>query len=165
MRSRDVVRRLFSQNPHVKTGILGLVCFEAFAASASAEPTVVVLTQVPCQFLESENGVDRGFMTQKKSDCEAVNRKSGGARVHQSGAMALKAGDYIFRVTNRNVPYQLGFWLRGDGLLNRGGLPGVSGGGMTIGKTQDYKVTLKPGEYVYSCPLNSTPDYKLVVEG
>jgi hypothetical protein len=149
----------------VKTGILGLVCFAAFAASASAEPTVVVLTQVPCQFLESENGVDCGFTTQKKSDCEAVNRKSGGVRVHESGAMVLKAGDYIFRVTNRNVPYQLGFWLRGDGLLNRARLPGVSDGGLTTGKTQDYKVTLKPGEYVYSCPLNPTPNYKLLVEG
>ncbi len=29
----------------------------------------------------------------------------------------------------------------------------------------DYAVTLKAGEYLYSCPLNSTPDYKLVVEG
>ena len=24
---------------------------------------------------------------------------------------------------------------------------------------------LEPGEYVYSCPLNPTPDYRLIVKG
>jgi hypothetical protein len=42
-------------------------------------------------------------------------------------------------------------------------LPSASGGGLTTGKSQDYPITLKPGEYVYSCPLNNTPDYKLIV--
>ena len=42
----------------------------------------------------------------------------------------------------------------------------ISGGGLATGSTQDYEVTLEPGEYVYSCPLNPTPDYRLtVVEG
>ncbi len=36
---------------------------------------------------------------------------------------------------------------------------------MTLGKTLDYEVELKPGQYVYSCPLNTTPDYTLIVEG
>jgi hypothetical protein len=63
------------------------------------------------------------------------------------------------------VPYQLGFWLRGSGVVGRVTLPGVSGGGLTTGATKDYAVTLKAGEYLYSCPLNPTPDYKLVVEG
>jgi len=40
----------------------------------------------------------------------------------------------------------------------------VSGGGLSTGKTKDYKVTLKPGEYFYSCPLNPTPNYRVVVE-
>jgi hypothetical protein len=31
------------------------------------------------------------------------------------------------------------------------------------GKTRDYAIELKPGEYVYSCPLNTTPDYRLMV--
>jgi hypothetical protein len=25
-------------------------------------------------------------------------------------------------------------------------------------------VTLEPGEYLYSCPLNTTPNYRLVVK-
>jgi len=39
----------------------------------------------------------------------------------------------------------------------------VSGGGLTTGTTKDYEVELEPGEYLYSCPLNPTPDYKLIV--
>ena len=62
------------------------------------------------------------------------------------------------------MPYELGFWLRGATLLSRATLPSVSGGGLTTGKTQDYVVDLKPGEYVYSCPLNPTPDYRIVVK-
>ena len=77
--------------------------------------------------------------------------------------MRLKAGRYVFRVANKSVPYDLGFWLRGDGLINRARLPSVSGGGLRTGTTRDYEIDLKPGEYVYSCPLNPTPDYKLVV--
>ena len=41
----------------------------------------------------------------------------------------------------------------------------VSGGGLGTGQTKDYEVELEPGEYLYSCPLNPTPDYRLVVKG
>jgi hypothetical protein len=41
----------------------------------------------------------------------------------------------------------------------------VSGGGLKLGETQEYEVTLKAGtSYVYSCPLNPTPDYPIVVK-
>lgn len=134
------------------------------AGRALAAPTVVQLTQTPCQFLESENGVDHGYRSKSIKDCEAINAKSGDKRLSAAKTIVLKPGAYIFRVTNKNVPYELGFWLRGDGLVARATLPSVSGGGLTQGKTQDYAIELKPGEYVYSCPLNPTPDYKLVVK-
>ncbi len=130
---------------------------------ARAESTVITLTQVGCQFLESENDVDHEFVTTNQKDCEQINKESGDQRLAESKTIELTAGDYIFRVTNKNVPYSLGFWLRGDGLANRAILPSVSGGGLVTGKTLDYEITLKSGEYVYSCPLNPTPDYKLVV--
>ena len=40
-----------------------IVLMAAFLAgtTAAAEPTVISLTQVACQFVESENGVDHGF--------------------------------------------------------------------------------------------------------
>jgi hypothetical protein len=136
----------------------------ATALPAASQPTIVTLTQVGCQFVESENGVDHMYETTKAADCKAINAKSGRARLAKAKVLRLKPGRYIFRVTNKNVPYGLGFWLRGKG-LGRVTLPSVSGGGMNLGVTLEYKITLRPGEYYYSCPLNPTPDYRLVVEG
>ncbi|MDH3376426.1 MAG: hypothetical protein OEQ39_05590 [Gammaproteobacteria bacterium] len=142
-----------------------LAAYLAAPASAFAQSaTVIELTQTPCQFLESENGVDHGYQSAQQSDCETVNAQTANARLAEAKVFTLKPGRYIFRVRNQNVSYPLGFWLRGDGLVGRATLPSVSGGGLTQGTTRDYEITLKPGEYVYSCPLNPTPDYKLRVE-
>ena len=83
--------------------------------------------------------------------------------------MTLEPGRYIFRVTNKDVPYELGFWLREEDYDWRNPVHkltkiSVSGGGLTEGATKDYEVELEPGEYLYSCPLNTTPDYRLIVE-
>jgi hypothetical protein len=114
--------------------------------------------------VESENGKDRGFKPTKEADCEAINARTGAERLAEAKTITLAPGKHIFRVTNKNVPYELGFWLRGASLVDRARLPSVSGGGLTTGKTQDYEIELKPGNYVYSCPLNPTPDYRLVVK-
>ena len=134
------------------------------APLALAAPQVVELSQVPCQFIASEHGVNQGFKSAKIQDCEAINARTGKARLEKAKTLELKPGKTIFRVANKDVPYELGFWLRGATLLSRATLPSVSGGGLTTGKTQDYVIDLKPGEYVYSCPLNPTPDYRLVVK-
>ena len=125
---------------------------------------MIELSQIPCQFLESENGVDRGYKSAKAADCEAINSRTSEARLMEAKTLKLKPGTYVFRVANQNVPYELGFWLRGATTFGRATLPSVSGGGLTTGKTQDYTIELKPGEYIYSCPLNPTPDYRLLVE-
>lgn len=133
------------------------------AAAPVAAAQIVDLTQVPCQFLESEGGTDRGYRSRSIRDCEAINAKGGKQRVAEAKPLELKPGKYVFRVTNKNVPYELGFWLRGASVPGRVTLPSVSGGGLMPGKTQDYEIELKPGEYFYSCPLNTTPDYRLIV--
>ncbi len=130
--------------------------------SAQAAENVTELTQTGCQFLEPE-GADHNFTTTKKADCEAINEKTGEARVAKARTLRLKPGKHIFRVTNKNVDYELGFWVRGQG-ISRALLPTVSGPGLHMGVTQDYEITLKPGKYYYSCPLNTTPDYELIVE-
>ena len=135
----------------------------ANATFARAEPTVIELTQIPCQFIEPENGVDHGFTTTRKADCEAINERTAEARLAGATTLELAAGSYVFRVTNGSVPYDLGFWLRGASLIDRALLPSVSGGGLKLGMTKDYEIELEPGEYLYSCPLNTTPDYRLVV--
>lgn len=151
----------FTAKSHVIGAFAGLLL--SASPLFAAGPTVITLTQTGCQFLESENGVDHGYRTTKAEDCNAINAATGEQRLDKAKTLKLKPGKYIFRVENRNVPYELGFWLRGATLAGRALLPSVSGGGLTTGKTQDYAIELKPGEYVYSCPLNPTPDYKLVV--
>ena len=143
--------------------ILAALALGIAGPAPAAEPTVIEFTQTPCQFVESEGGMDHGYTSAKKADCEAINKASGADRLAAAEPITLKPGKYVFRVTNKNVPYGLGFWLRGEGIVNRVTTPSVSGGGLDTGKTQDYEIELKPGEYVYSCPLNPTPDYKLVV--
>ncbi len=66
-------------------------------------------------------------------------------------------------MTNRNVPYELGYYLRAASTFKIPFKPKVSGGGLLPGVTKDYAIELTPGEYVYSCPLNPTPDYPLIV--
>jgi hypothetical protein len=140
----------------------------AAPALGAAEPQVIELTQVACQFLESEGGVDLGFTTAKKADCEAINAETGEKRLEAASALTLAPGSYVFRVTNSDVPYELGFWLREADYdwknpIHQLTKTSVSGGGLKTGATKDYEVELEPGEYLYSCPLNPTPDYRLIV--
>jgi hypothetical protein len=135
----------------------------ASAAGVAAEDNVIVLTQVPCQILESENGKNHGFEARSRAECEEINARTASERLAATKPIKLRPGRYIFRVTNRNVPYELGFWLRGAGTLDRLSLPSVSGKGLTTGETRDFEVLLERGEYVYSSPSNPTPDYRLVV--
>ncbi len=121
--------------------------------------SIVHLTQTPCVFVESEAD-PKAYTSTRKEECEAINRETAGKRTFET--LTLPPGEYIFRVTNRNVPYELGFWVRGQG-VGRVTLPSVSGGGLVTGKTQDYRIKLIAGEYYYSCPLNPTPDYTLRV--
>jgi hypothetical protein len=137
--------------------------------AAQTDATVVVLTQTGCQFLESEGGTNQGYKPKNADDCKEINMLSGADRLATARPLTLKPGKYIFRVTNKNVPYTLGFWLRSEGYspfnpLHKLSKTSVSGGGLDLGITRDYAVTLKAGaSYEYSCPLNPTPDYKIVI--
>jgi hypothetical protein len=149
---------------------MGLSATFGAPASAAEDAVVIDLTQTPCQFIEVEAGGDLGYKSRKKSDCEAINAESGGHRLAEARVLKLAAGTYVFRVTNKNVPYSLGFWLREKGydeanVIKRLAMTSVSGGGLKIGTTKDYEVDLEPGEYIYSCPLNPTPNYRIIVEG
>ena len=150
--------------------VIGLAAAFAAPATSAQEARVIELTQVSCQFLESENGVDHRFTTTSKADCEAINGETGARRLAEAKVIELEAGTYIFRVTNKDVPYELGFWLREHDYnwknpLHKLTKISISGGGLAPGTTKDYEVELEPGEYLYSCPLNPTPDYRLIVKG
>ena len=141
--------------------LVALLLWIGLATNALAEPVVIQLTQTACQFVESEKQ-DYGFISHQAEDCVQINKATEAKRLHDAKALVLKPGTYTFRVLNRDVPYRLAFWLRGKG-LGRLTLPSVSGGGIHAGEFRDYTITLEKGEYLYSCPLNPTPDYRLVV--
>ena len=146
----------------------GLAAAWPIAALGAADAEVIELTQTACQFVESENGIERGFTTTRKADCEEINARTGAERLSEAEVLTLAPGTYVFRVTNRDVPYELGFWLREKDYnwknpLHKLTKISVSGGGLRTGTSKDYEVELEPGEYLYSCPLNTTPDYRLVV--
>ena len=164
-RCRSILGRAIMAGIIVPPAILASV---AGVNAAAKDAEIIVLTQTPCQFIESEKGVDHGFKSAKKADCEDINRRTGAARLAKFRIIELKPGKYVFRVTNNNVPYELGIWVRSEGYdwrnpLHRITKTSVSGGGLVTGKTQDYAVTLDAGEYLYSCPLNTTPDYRVIV--
>jgi len=137
--------------------ILSLI-FVSYANST--EPVIIELHQTPCTIVEAEV-TPQNFVSHKYADCVRINKNT--VKTREFKVLRLKAGKTVFRVTNDNVSYPLGFWLRGRG-IGRLTLPSVSGGGLTTGATKDYIIELKPGRYVYSCPLNPTPDYPLIVE-
>lgn len=137
-----------------------ILCALPYTGNAQSDTKIVKLTQIPCQFIESE-AKEHAFVSSKKSDCEAINKNR--IKNLDLKPLHLKPGKTIFRVSNKNVPYELGFWVRGQG-VSRLTLPSVSGGGLTTGTTKEYSIDLKPGKYWYSCPLNPTPDYPLIVK-
>jgi hypothetical protein len=146
--------------------LLSLVVAPGLLAAAE----VIEITQTGCQFLEAENGVDHGFEPKSADDCKAINAEGGADRLAEAQVLELAPGTYTFRVTNTDVPYELGFWLREKDYdwknpLHKLTKTSVSGGGQFMGTSQEYEVELEPGEYLYSCPLNPTPDYRLVVKG
>ena len=142
-------------------GLLMVVSLFVFVLPVQAVERIE-LSQTACQFVEPE-GEDKGYKMEFYEACQLHNKKTGEARVSKSESLVLKPGEYVFRVFNKDVPYVLGFWLRGVG-LGKLTLPSVSGGGIETGGFKDYAIMLKAGEYVYSCPLIPTPDYKLIVK-
>ena len=151
------------QNVHKTLMILLAASLLPLASTGvnAAEPTVITLTQTGCQFTEPE-GEDHGFKTMGSADCKAINSKSGKKRLAGSKTITLKPGKYIFRVTNKNVPYQLGFYLRGAG-AGRLTLPKVSGGGLVQGKIEGLPHHAQSGRLLLFMPPE--PDARLRPEG
>lgn len=70
------------------------VLLSALQPVLALEPTVITLTQTGCQFLESENGVDRGFYTTKAEDCNMINTETGKSQLTTAKVLKLKPGKY-----------------------------------------------------------------------
>jgi hypothetical protein len=118
---------------------------------------VLTLVQRPCRFEGAEPGAS--FDAQSAEACEATNMETIGVRTQR--VLKVPAGPVRIAVSSEQIPYEVGFWLRPAGDQEHAT---AMGGGIVPGVTKTYEAELKPGTYVYSCPLNPTPDYVLVVE-
>ncbi len=84
--------------------------------------------------------------------------------------LKLKAGSYQFEVSNKGIDHEVAFFLQHEkdkGNTDFGTAIPNSGLPKTIKDKESAKtgvVELKKGTYVYSCPLNPTPHYKITVE-
>lgn len=115
--------------------LLALVVLGTLAANAQ-EPETINLVQTPGEFDQTE--------------------------------LRLEAGKtYVFQVANEGVDHLLGFVIAPKGKTSKENHVQSAYLTKTIadGETaSSQEVVLEKGEYVYFCPLNPTPQYKIVVE-
>jgi len=83
--------------------------------------------------------------------------------------LTVSEGSYVFNITNNSVGTDVGFVLVPAGKDASDPKNHIQEAYVTKvvadGKTESSKkVTLKKGEYNYFCPLNKTPQYKLIVK-
>lgn len=85
-------------------------------------------------------------------------------------SLDLAPGKYLFKVTNTNVDHEVGFVIQAaadaEGDVMKTAVPNSFGQAMIAEgeSTTSGIVELTAGDYVYSCPLNPTPKYKLTVK-
>ena len=83
--------------------------------------------------------------------------------------LKLVSGKYQFRVVNKNVDKDLGFVIQKEKDKNADVIKTALPNSFTTTYVKKGKaeytgiVELKEGNYIYSCPLNPTPHYKLIV--
>lgn len=81
--------------------------------------------------------------------------------------LKLKAGQaYVFEVENKNVEHEVGFVIAPEGMTDQEHHIKNAYLQKTISKgekSSSKEVVLEKGEYVYFCPMNPTPQYKITV--
>jgi len=81
--------------------------------------------------------------------------------------LKLSEGTYVFNIANVGVDHEVGFVLAPEGKTDAPNhiKNAYVQKAVATGKTESSKeVTLTKGTYTYFCPLNPTPQYKLIVE-
>lgn len=88
----------------------------------------------------------------------------------QTQELNLTPGQYQFRVVNKNVDKDLGFVIqneedKGLDVMETAIKNSFTTAYVKMGEAQYTGVVeLKTGNYIYSCPLNPTPNYRLIVK-
>jgi hypothetical protein len=112
------------------------------------------LELLPCRFAAAEPGLAVA------SDDACLRTNAATVHEREQAALVVHPGSYEFVVENNAFDRALGLWLRRE---DEPTLPVIAGGGATMGSEARWSVELRPGRYLYSCPLSPTPDYLLIV--
>ncbi|PQB05283.1 hypothetical protein [Aureitalea marina] len=103
-------------------------------------------------------------MTSKVGDSKRVKLEQTPGEFTQQ-TLKLKPGSYIFEVTNKGIDHAVGFVLAPKSDPDAHIQSAYVTKAIAKGATERSNTTvLTKGEYVYFCPLNPTPQYKLIVE-
>lgn len=81
--------------------------------------------------------------------------------------LTLPPGKYVFDVTNKGVDHPVGFVITPKGKTEEKDHITASYLSRVINDGESARsgeVVLEKGEYVYFCPLNPTPQYRIVVK-
>ncbi len=88
----------------------------------------------------------------------------------ETKTLKLKPGKYQFEVTNKNVDHEVAFFLQAEAEKGKKEMSSTVPNSLlpkTLKQGESALsgiVELKKGNYVYSCPLNPTPHYSIIVE-
>jgi hypothetical protein len=108
-------------------------------------------------------GLAANAQAQAKDEPKVIRLDQTSGQFVQAG-LNLAPGKYIFEISNQNVGKDVGFYLHTEG--SKASVAGSDKAGLI--KNNEVKrtevVELKTGEYIYMCPLNPTPEYKIVVK-
>jgi len=121
---------------------------------------VLVLHQLVCVFKEGEPTA-LPYTARTAAECERVNRVSAELRRKDFKRLRIRAGKYVVRAVNVNVPWQTGLELSGERDV---GLPKIAATGIAAGTGKEMRVALEPGQYIYLDPVSKTASYELLVE-
>jgi hypothetical protein len=122
----------------------------------SSDRPAIRLTVAGCRVEEAEP--DFSVADPTREACVEANRLQFASRSQR--ALVLSAGLWRLVVENRHPDRDAGLWIR------RADDPSatvLSAGGAFPGEEQTYEVELTPGDYLYSCPMTPTVDYRLEV--
>ncbi len=131
------------------------------APAPDGQAQVLVLHARPCMLLEGEAPDPVPLKAASTADCQRLNRAMGPLRQDKLRRLRVKAGTYVIRLLNVDVPWPIDFAIEG---AHDPSLPKHAGGSVAPGQGADFRLELKPGIYVYRSPLNATLDYRLLVE-
>ena len=149
------------KNNNMKKNILligGLVLSLLFTA-CNSEKNTEVAEKVPTENVVEDNATEEVTIVKLEETPGEFSTKE----------LKLAPGTYSFEVSNKNVDKEVAFVLAPSkeniveaDFIQDAMLTKMIKSGETA--TSKKPVTLEKGEYVYFCPLNGTPQYKLTVE-